>query len=150
MVMRVRRGVSESEWAPTESLPIRVGVTKSSQIPPLFEKEAPIQNTYRSGKNKNMGMGYDATRNQARLCWLDPPAVYWTGLWSWVSRDSDQRMAALARTCGRESAPYKKPAIDSNKNLVLGPKWVLDTKTDWPTDRRSLHKFDLNFDFDSL
>jgi hypothetical protein len=25
----------------------------------------------------------------------------------------------------------------SNKNLVLGPRWVLDTKTDWPTDRLS-------------
>jgi hypothetical protein len=23
---------------------------------------------------------------------------------------------------------------DSNKNLVLGSRWVLDTKTDWPTD----------------
>jgi hypothetical protein len=26
---------------------------------------------------------------------------------------------------------------DSNKNVVLGPRLVLDTKRDWPTDRRS-------------
>jgi hypothetical protein len=26
---------------------------------------------------------------------------------------------------------------DSNKDLVVSPGWVLYTKTDWPTDRRS-------------
>jgi hypothetical protein len=26
---------------------------------------------------------------------------------------------------------------DSNKNLVISPRWVLHTKIDWPTDRRS-------------
>jgi hypothetical protein len=26
---------------------------------------------------------------------------------------------------------------DSNKNMVVSPRWVLYTKTDWPTDRRS-------------
>jgi hypothetical protein len=26
---------------------------------------------------------------------------------------------------------------DSNKNLVLSPRWMLYSKTDWPTDRRS-------------
>jgi hypothetical protein len=25
----------------------------------------------------------------------------------------------------------------SNKNLVVSPRWVLYSKTDWPTDRRS-------------
>jgi hypothetical protein len=29
-----------------------------------------------------------------------------------------------------------------NKNLVLSPKCVLDTKTDWPTDRQSQHNFE--------
>jgi hypothetical protein len=29
---------------------------------------------------------------------------------------------------------------DNNKNLALGPRWGLDTKTDWPTIYR--------FDFD--
>jgi hypothetical protein len=29
-----------------------------------------------------------------------------------------------------------KPQLsDSNKNLVLGRKWMLDTKIDWPTSR---------------
>jgi hypothetical protein len=26
---------------------------------------------------------------------------------------------------------------DSNEDLVLSPRWVLYSKTDWPTDRRS-------------
>jgi hypothetical protein len=29
---------------------------------------------------------------------------------------------------------------DSNKNLVVSPRWVLYSKIDWPTDRRSQHK----------
>jgi hypothetical protein len=38
-----------------------------------------------------------------------------------------------------ERVPHiKKPQwSDSNKNLVISPRWGLDTKTDWPTDRRS-------------
>jgi hypothetical protein len=30
----------------------------------------------------------------------------------------------------------------------MGPRRVLDIKTDWPTDRRSEHNFDSDFDFD--
>jgi hypothetical protein len=38
-----------------------------------------------------------------------------------------------------ERAPHiKNPQMsDSNKDLALRPKWVLYSKTDWPTDRRS-------------
>jgi hypothetical protein len=38
-----------------------------------------------------------------------------------------------------ERAPHinKSGNVRQKKNLVLTPKWVLDTKTDWPTDRRS-------------
>jgi hypothetical protein len=37
-----------------------------------------------------------------------------------------------------ERAPHiKKPATDSNKNLVVNPRGVLCSKTDWPTDRWS-------------
>jgi hypothetical protein len=37
-----------------------------------------------------------------------------------------------------ERAPHiDKPATDDIKNLLLFPNWVLDTKTDWLTDRRS-------------
>jgi hypothetical protein len=32
------------------------------RTPPLFEKEAPFQNTYKSRKNKNMVMGPDGVR----------------------------------------------------------------------------------------
>jgi hypothetical protein len=37
-----------------------------------------------------------------------------------------------------EKAPHiDKLATDSNKNLVLGPRWLLETKTNWLTDRLS-------------
>jgi hypothetical protein len=35
---------------------------------------------------------------------------------------------------------------DGNKDLVLSPRWVLYSKTDWPTDRRSEHNFVFDFD----
>jgi hypothetical protein len=38
----------------------------------------------------------------------------------------------------REGAPTSTnpQRFDSNKNLILGPRWVIETKTKWPTDRR--------------
>jgi hypothetical protein len=38
-----------------------------------------------------------------------------------------------------ERAPHLKnpQCSDNNKNLVISPRWGLDTKKDWPTDRRS-------------
>jgi hypothetical protein len=41
-----------------------------------------------------------------------------------------------SRQRGRPTST-KRQLFDSNKSLLLGPRWVLDTKTDWPTDRRS-------------
>jgi hypothetical protein len=58
-------------------------------------------------------------------------------------------MTALARAgniCKRQTRPLVREGAsyqqtpqlsDSNKNLVLGPRWVLHSKTDRPTDRRS-------------
>jgi hypothetical protein len=39
----------------------------------------------------------------------------------------------------RESAPTQQTrnCLDSNKNLVVSPRWMLYSKTDWSTDRRS-------------
>jgi hypothetical protein len=37
-----------------------------------------------------------------------------------------------------ERAPTTNPQLpDSNKNLVVSPRWVLYSKSHWPTDRRS-------------
>jgi hypothetical protein len=36
-----------------------------------------------------------------------------------------------------ERAPHINKPETVRKNLILHPKCVLDTKTDWPTDRRS-------------
>jgi hypothetical protein len=39
----------------------------------------------------------------------------------------------------------RKPQMsDSNKNLVMGPKWGPDTKMDWQTDRRLQNNLNLN------
>jgi hypothetical protein len=38
----------------------------------------------------------------------------------------------------RERPTKTNPRLsDSNINLVVSPRWVLYSKTDWPTDRRS-------------
>jgi hypothetical protein len=67
-------------------------------------------------------------------------------VWSWVSQDSDPRMTVLARpstNCKRQTCPLVREGAthqqtrNTNKNLVLGPRWELGTKTDWPINRRS-------------
>jgi hypothetical protein len=50
-----------SEWEPAVT-PRRVGVTRSSQTPPLVEEEVHFQNTLKSGKNKIMVVGIDGAR----------------------------------------------------------------------------------------
>jgi hypothetical protein len=37
----------------------------------------------------------------------------------------------------REGAQHQQTRNSQTENVVLSPKWMLDTKTDWPTDRRS-------------
>jgi hypothetical protein len=78
-------------------------------------------------------------------------------IWSRVPLDSDARMTALtraSRNCKRtthplvrESVPHQKTLklSDSNKNLVVNHTWVLFSRTDWPTDRRSYLKLGLRF-----
>jgi hypothetical protein len=36
------------------------------------------------------------------------------------------------------------------EKLVAGPRWEPDTKTDWPTDRRSQISFNFNFNFNRI
>jgi hypothetical protein len=75
---------------------------------------------------------------------------YWDSkIWSEVPRDSDPRMTALARassTCKRQTRPLVREGAPqaqdrnchtSNKDLVVSPRWVLYSKTDWLADRRS-------------
>jgi hypothetical protein len=70
-------------------------------------------------------------------------------IWSQVPRDSDQRKTALARASSiykghtrplvREGAPQEQDCNchTCNKDLVVSPRWVLCSKTDWPADHRS-------------
>jgi hypothetical protein len=69
-------------------------------------------------------------------------------IWTRVPRDSGQRKRALAKASStydrqirplvREGAPREQDrnCHTSNKDLVVSPKWVLCSKTDWPADRR--------------
>jgi hypothetical protein len=74
-------------------------------------------------------------------------------IWSRVPRDSNPRMTALARTssnCKRQTlrhvrggAPHQQTrnCLTVIKNLVVSPRWVLYSKTDWPTDQFSWLKY---------
>jgi hypothetical protein len=77
-------------------------------------------------------------------------------IYSWVLWDSDLRKATLvmpSKNCKlqmrlliRECAPHQqipkclKIIKERGKKLVTCPKWVPDTKADWPTDCRSWYK----------
>jgi hypothetical protein len=55
-----------------------------------------------------------------------------------ASDDQQQLLMADPFSHQRECPTSTNPQLsDSNKNLIMSPRWVLDTKTDWPTDRWS-------------
>jgi hypothetical protein len=70
-------------------------------------------------------------------------------IWSQVPGDSDPRKTALTSASStykrqtqplvREGAPQEQDrnCHTSNQDLVVSPRWVPYSKTDWPTDRRS-------------
>jgi hypothetical protein len=79
--------------------------------------------------------------------------IWDTEILSWVPQDSEPRITTLARASSVCKAQTRRlfkgrptstnPQLsDGNKNLVLGSRWVFDTITDWPTDRRSWHNFE--------
>jgi hypothetical protein len=71
---------------------------------------------------------------------LGESRIWHNKIWSWFALDSDPRMTALTRPSSnckrqtralvREGAPHKETRsyLTDNKNLVLGLKWVLDTR----------------------
>jgi hypothetical protein len=62
--------------------------------------------------------------------------IWDTKIWWRVPRDSDPRMTALASP----AAIVNDGAVllsNRNKSLVVSPRWVFYSKTDWPTDCRS-------------
>jgi hypothetical protein len=54
-------------------------------------------------------------------------------------RSLEDRIGRQTRPLVREGAPQEQDrnCHTSNKDLVVSPKWVLYSKTDWPADRRS-------------
>jgi hypothetical protein len=70
-------------------------------------------------------------------------------------RKKDQQQQYITDPSSRQRWRYKitnpqlsKENLKEKGKLVAGPRWTPDTKTDWPTDCRSLCDFD--FDLDRL
>jgi hypothetical protein len=66
----------------------------------------------------------------------------WSGPWCYKNDEDDEEEAKGGSNYKRPTRPLvRDPQVsDSNKNLFVSPRWVLYSKTDWPTDRRSQHK----------
>jgi hypothetical protein len=75
--------------------------------------------------------------------------IWESKIWSQVPKDLDPRKTALAKassTYKRQTRPLVRVGAPqeqdrnchtSNKDLVVSPRWVLYSKTDWPADRLS-------------
>jgi hypothetical protein len=52
---------------------------------------------------------------------------------------AQQQLSTTDQSSRQEGRPtLTNPQLsDSSRNMVMGPRWVPDTKTDWPTDRTS-------------
>jgi hypothetical protein len=74
------------------------------------------------------GRKSQGTRTRERLRWQEPAA-----------HTKDRPVLSSARaTHGIKNVTVRRiPYSEREKNLVVSPGWVLYTKTDWPTDRRS-------------
>jgi hypothetical protein len=54
--------------------------------------------------------------------------------------EDQQQLQATDPSSRQSQRPIStKPQLsESNKNLAVSPRWVLYSKTDWPTDRRNI------------
>jgi hypothetical protein len=82
---------------------------------------------------------------------IPPPAsLKWDSkIWSWVLRDLDRRVTANCRS-KLQTRPLVREGIpqhDDRKCPTVIKIWSWDTKTDWPTERRSQNNFNLIFEF---
>jgi hypothetical protein len=76
-------------------------------------------------ESERVNYGHESHGSPTRKC------LYWQGPGAIVN---DRPVLSSER------APHinkNQQLSDSNKNLVVSPRWVLYSKTDWPTDRRS-------------
>jgi hypothetical protein len=65
------------------------------------------------------------------------------------STDPTSRQRGRPTSTNPKLSTTKKSKREWGK-LVAGPRWVPDTKMDWPTDRRSYYNFDFDFDLISI
>jgi hypothetical protein len=62
----------------------------------------------------------------------------WTQTREWLRWRGPTATANYCSVLSSETASHvNKPATESNRSLWLGHRWMPNTKTDWPTDRRS-------------
>jgi hypothetical protein len=96
-----------------------------------------------AGSNTSLHRNPESRRRRRKV----KSRIWDSKIWSRISWDSGQKMTALARTrsnCKRQTRPLVREGTphqqtpqlsDINKNLVVSPRRVLYSKTDWPTDR---------------
>jgi hypothetical protein len=95
------------------------------------------------------------------LSTLKVSQIWGSEIWSWVPWDLDPRKTVLARissNCKVQTRPLVREGTShqqthmclkiiktkKKKKLFMGPKWVSDTKTNWPIDRQSQYNFYFN------
>jgi hypothetical protein len=72
--------------------------------------------------------------------YLYPPGTGWPGYTPRALGGEDSsNCKRQTRPLVREGAPYQqtRKCLTVLKYLAISPRWGLDNKTDWPTDRRS-------------
>jgi hypothetical protein len=74
------------------------------------------------------GSDYQGTRTRERLRWQGPAAY---------TKDRPVLSSERAPHGMKNVTVRRIPFSERKKYLVVSPGWVLYTKTDWPTDRRS-------------
>jgi hypothetical protein len=77
---------------------------------------------------------------------------YETSTQEWLLWQGPEAITHITDPSSRQKGRYKiinsqlsKINFEKKEKLVAGPRWVPDTKTDWPTDCRSEINFNFNF-----
>lgn len=62
-----------------------------------------------------------------------------------AKRSSNRKLQIRPVVRDQQTSTYTQLS-DNTKNLNIGPRWVPETKTRWPTKRRANYNFDFYFD----
>jgi hypothetical protein len=83
------------------------------------------------GRDKKRSLKYETVKYGRKS--HGTQAQKWLHWWGPAAIVNDRSVLSSERMTN-----INKPVTDSNKNLVISPRWVLDTKTNWPTVSRNI------------